>query len=98
MTMTLPLSEVRNQLSTLVTEVATTHETVTITRNGVPAAVVISTDDYESIMETLALLNEPEDRARLAEADRSLASGDMSTGEEMAELMSQRARRESAAQ
>jgi len=69
-----------------------------ITRNGVSAAIVMSTDDYESIMETLALLNEPEDRARLVEAEESLASGDMSTGEEMAELMSQRARRESTTQ
>ncbi|KWX01490.1 Prevent-host-death family protein [Carbonactinospora thermoautotrophica] len=91
---TLPLAEVRNRLSALVDEVARTHEAVTITRNGVPAAVVVSIEDYESIMETLALLNDPEDRDRLAEAEESVATGDVTTGEEMAELMRERVRRE----
>lgn len=66
---TLPLAEARNHLSALVEEVAGTHETVTITRNGVPAAVVVSAEDYESVMETLALAGDAEDRARLAEAE-----------------------------
>ncbi len=91
---TLPLAEVRNRLSALVDEVVHTHEAVTITRNGVPAAVVVSIEDYESIMETLALLNDPEDRDRLSEAEESVAAGDVTTGEEMAELMRERVRRE----
>jgi len=91
---TLPLAEVRNRLSSLIDEVARTHETITITRNGVPTAVVLAVDDYESVMETLALLNDPEDRERLVEAEESLAAGDVITGEEMAELLRERAERE----
>lgn len=91
---TLPLADVRNRLSALVDEVTRTHDTVTITRNGVPAAVVVSADDYESIMETLALLNDPEDRERLAEAEASVAAGDLTTAGEMAELVRDRIRRE----
>ena len=62
---TLPLTTVRNRLSALVDEVTRTHDTLTITRNGTPAAVVMSVDDYESIMETLALLIDPIDHERL---------------------------------
>jgi len=49
---TLPLATVRDRLSALIDDVARTHDTLTITRNGTPSAVVLSVDDYESIMET----------------------------------------------
>lgn len=88
---TLPLATVRDRLSSLVDEVARTHDVLTITRNGRPTAVVLSIDDYESIMETLALLNDPGDRERLAEAQRSLEEGDVTTGDQMRELLGERA-------
>lgn len=94
MTMTtLPLATVRDRLSSLVDEVARTHNTLTITRNGTPAAVVLSIDDYESIMETLALLNDPVDQERLAEAERSVAAGQLTSGDAMATLLAERAQR-----
>ncbi|MGL4175339.1 MAG: type II toxin-antitoxin system Phd/YefM family antitoxin, partial [Dermatophilaceae bacterium] len=83
---TLPLATVRDRLSSLVDDVARTHNTLTITRNGTPTAVVLSIEDYESIMETLALLNDPVDQERLVEAAESLATGDVTSGEEMGEL------------
>lgn len=87
---TLPLAKVRDQLSSLVDAVTRTHDTLTITRNGTPAAVVISVDDYESIMETLALLNDAIDRQRLDEAERSIASGDVTGREEIDRLVADR--------
>ncbi len=87
---TLPLATVRNRLSALVDDVARTHDTLTITRNGTPAAVVLSVEDYESIMETLALLNDPGDRERLAEAERSIDEGQVTPREEMASLIAER--------
>ena len=57
---------------------------------------MVSADDYESIMETLALLNDPEDRERLTEAEQSVAAGDITTAGEMGELIRDRVRRESA--
>jgi prevent-host-death family protein len=91
---TLPLAEVRNRLSSLVDEVARTHDTLTITRKGVPTVVVLSVEDYESVMETFALLNDPQDQARLAEAEASIAAGDVTSAEEMAKLMAARRQRE----
>ena len=88
---TLPLATVRDRLSSLVDDVVRTHDMLTITRNGTPAAVVLSIDDYESIMETLALLNDPVDQERLAEAERSVEAGEVTSGDEMATLLARRA-------
>jgi antitoxin YefM len=56
---TLPLSEVKMKLSALVDQVETTDEEVIITRNGRPAAVLVSPDDYESWKETVAVKSQP---------------------------------------
>lgn len=90
---TLPLATVRDRLSALVDDVARTHETLTITRNGTPAAIVLSVDDYESIMETLALLNDPDDQKRLAEAAQSVAAGDVIDSDAMGRLITERVQR-----
>lgn len=89
----LPLAAVRDRLSALVEDVTRTHDTLTITRNGIPAAVVMSVDDYESIMETLALLNDPTDRERLDEAQQAVEAGDVTAGEDMARLVVERVKR-----
>jgi prevent-host-death family protein len=44
-----PLGDARNRLSEYVTDVERTHERVTITRRGHPAAVLISADDRASL-------------------------------------------------
>jgi prevent-host-death family protein len=50
---TVPLSEAKDQLSALVDDVQSTHQAVTITRHGRPAAVLMAVDDLESLQETL---------------------------------------------
>ncbi|MFD3686156.1 type II toxin-antitoxin system Phd/YefM family antitoxin [Nocardiopsis sp. NPDC058631] len=92
----MPLAEARNHLSKIVDEVERTHDAVTITRNGRPSVVVISVDDYESMTETFALLDSPEEQRRLGEAEESLRAGDLTTADEMADLMRERARLEDA--
>lgn len=54
-----PLGEARDRLSEFVAEVERTHERITITRHGHPAAVLISADDLASIEETLEILGTP---------------------------------------
>ena len=54
-----PLGEARDRLSEYVAEVERTHQRVTITRHGRPAAVLISVDDLASIEETLEILGTP---------------------------------------
>ena len=50
---TASLADVRMQLSRYVEDVVRTHERVTITENGRPAAVRISAEDLEAMEETL---------------------------------------------
>ena len=52
---TLSLSEAKAKFSGLVDEVSRRDEEVVITKNGRPAAVLVSVDEYESWQETLAV-------------------------------------------
>ncbi len=57
---TLSLSEAKAKLSRLVEAVERRGEEVVITRNGRPAAVLVSPDEYESWKETLAIRSDKE--------------------------------------
>ncbi len=50
---TLPLSEAKSQLSGLVEQVRSLEEQVVITRNGRPAAVLVSVEEFERWKETI---------------------------------------------
>ena len=52
---TLPLSEVKTKLSSLIDEVRDRDEEVTITRNGRPVAVLVSADEFDSWKETVSI-------------------------------------------
>jgi antitoxin YefM len=50
---TLPLSQAKSQLSGLVEQVRALDQQVVITRNGRPAAVLVSADEFERWQETV---------------------------------------------
>ncbi len=52
---TLSLSEAKMKLSGLVQAVSDTDEEIVITKNGAPAAVLISPEEFESLKETIAV-------------------------------------------
>ena len=52
---TLPLSEAKTKLSSLVEKVRQRDEEIVITRNGRPAAVLVSPDEFDSWKETVAI-------------------------------------------
>ena len=89
-----PLASVKAHLSALVEEIARTHEQYTVTRNGTPVVVMMAADDFEALMETLALLRDQEGMRRLAEAEQAIAAGDLTTRDEMAAIIAERERRE----
>lgn len=76
MSRTLPLAEIKAHLSEIVDEVEEQHERVTLTRNGRPAAVLISPDDLEALEDTLEVLADPQARAEIERARAQIASGD----------------------
>lgn len=83
MSETLPLAEVKAKLSEMVDRVEHTHDRITVTRNGRPAAVLISPDELTSLEETLDLLSDPEAMAQLREAKAAVSTGDYVTGDEL---------------
>jgi antitoxin YefM len=89
MSRTLPLSEVKAKLSEVVSEIVTTQERVTITRNGLPVAVVLSTDDLEAIEETLAILSDPAAMHDIEQGRAAIAGGDVVTKDEVEALRNQ---------
>lgn len=56
---TLSLSEAKMKLSSLVDKVSTTDEEIVITKNGRPAAVLVSPDEFEGWNETLFIRSDP---------------------------------------
>jgi antitoxin YefM len=76
------LRQVRDHLSEVVDRVEHEHERVTLTRNGRPAAVLISPDDLAQLEETLEVLGDPEALAEIREADAAYARGDVVRGVE----------------
>jgi prevent-host-death family protein len=76
------LRAVRDHLSEVIDRVEHQHERVVITRNGRPAAVLISPEDLEALEETLSVLNDPDALADIREADAAYARGDVTRGVE----------------
>ena len=60
MTKTLSLKEARNQFSDIVDRAGRLSERIIVTKNGRPEAVVMGADEFESWVETLELLSNPE--------------------------------------
>jgi len=67
----------------LVDEAESTHEIITITRHGRPAAVLMSADDLDSLHETLHWLSQPGIRQAVADAEREFAAGETTSGEDL---------------
>ena len=77
------LSEAKDKLSALVDEASSTHEVIRITKHGVPAAVLMSADDLESLHETLRALSTPGAVEELRQAREDFAAGDTVSGAEL---------------
>ena len=57
---TIPLSEAKTHLARLLADVERLGESFVITRSGHPAAVVLSIEEYEGLLETLEILADAE--------------------------------------
>lgn len=79
----LPVSKVKDRLNDLVEAASTTHEQITITKNGSPAAVLIGVDEWESLQETLFWLSQPGIRASIDAANEDVAAGHVFTEEQI---------------
>jgi prevent-host-death family protein len=74
------LRDVRDHLSEVIDRVEHQHERVVVTRNGRPAAVILSPEDLAQLQETIDVLSDPQALADIREADAAYARGDVLRG------------------
>jgi prevent-host-death family protein len=86
---TLPLAEVKAQVSERVGRVNSQHDRVTVTVHGHPSAVLLSVDDLDAL-ETIAILSDTDTMRQLSASDTELARGECETEQSFAEAMRRR--------
>jgi antitoxin YefM len=83
MSETLPLAEIKAHLSEIVDRIEREHDRVTLTRNGRPAAVILSPDDLEALEDTLELLSDSKALKEIRAARDEVARGRVVTAEQL---------------
>jgi len=91
MSETMSLAAVKARFSELVDRVEREQDRVVVTRNGKPAAVLISPEDLERLEETLAVMSDRSLGKQIRESEKAIAAGDPGMGLE--ELRASLARR-----
>ena len=75
MTRTITLKELRPQLPKVIRDLDGKMDRFIITKSGRPAALMMSIEDYESIMETLDILSNAGMSKRIKEAEAEMKKG-----------------------
>jgi prevent-host-death family protein len=83
MSETLPLAEIKAHLSEIVDRVGREHDRIVLTRNGRPAAVIMSPADLEALEDTLELLSDPAALAAIQTARAEVTKGQVVSAEEL---------------
>ncbi len=71
----IPLAEAKKQLSAIVKDADEKFDRFAITRNGVSKAVIMSSDEYEGLLETLDILSHKEEGEAIARAKTQVRKG-----------------------
>ncbi len=84
------LRTVKNRFSEYVDRVEREHERVVVTRNGRPAAVLMSHEDLQSLEETLSVLGDTDAARQLRAGQEALTAGDSVRGADAARALRHR--------
>ena len=79
----LPLAEVKAKFSEMVDRVEQQHERITVTRNGRPAAVLMSAEELDALEDTLELLSDPKVMAEIEHARLEVRAGRSVSADEL---------------
>lgn len=87
---TTSLGDARDHLSEYVAGVERTHDRVTITRYGKPAAVLVSAEELAALDETLDIVSTPGALDDIRRAGAEVSRGEYVTAEQMSHILSER--------
>jgi len=76
MTKTIPLVEAKKNLSAIINDVESKYDRFTITKNGVSKAVIMSSEEYEGLLETIDILSKKEEREAIRKAKKEVKEKD----------------------
>jgi antitoxin YefM len=54
----IPISKAKSELLDIIRRLESVNDAVAVTKNGVPAAVILSMEKYEGLLETLDILSD----------------------------------------
>lgn len=89
---TLSVADARANFSKLVESASTTHERFEVTRNGSRAAVLIGADDYDGLVETIAILSDSSAVKSISAGIGDLEAGRTETADDVRAAMVQAGR------
>lgn len=75
MTKTLPITQAREELTSLVDKAKRKLDEFVITVNGTPAAVLMSAAEFESWKETLEIMSDPQLMKAIEEGEKEINEG-----------------------
>ena len=73
----IPVTKAKSQLLDIIRKFENSDQTVAITKNGVPEAVMISMKKYEGLLETLEILSDKNSDEIIAKIDQRGPRGEM---------------------
>ena len=80
---TLSVADARARFSQLVVAAASNHERFAVTRNGNRTAALLGADDYDGLVETVAILSDSETVAALRQGIQELGNGNAFDADEV---------------
>lgn len=78
MARTVPFSRARSELTQLLDDLMKRHDHIVITRNGLPAAIMMSAEEYEALQETVEVLQDADLMASLRRSEADVKAGRVS--------------------
>lgn len=92
MSLTMTVTDLKARLSELVALVENTQEHVDITRNGEPAAVLLSYAELTALRETIAILSDSQAVEDIRQAEADIAAGGTMPAADLREAIHSRRR------
>ncbi len=71
----LPITEARDELTSLPDKLNASHETVTVTRHGKPVLAILPWEEYEALVETLEIMSDKDLMAALRQSIKEIKQG-----------------------
>jgi len=90
MAKTVPVRELRSNLSSLLDDVSDRRDHVLVTRNGTPAAALIPIDEYEALEETSEILSDADALSALEVGLAEIERGDTISLAELKDELAER--------